>query len=109
MNRESGWLRANALRRCRAIGYRAGLHVQRLPISVYWNGLREWGILKFSASEPDYYRYLDPYYRRLDGVVREDAADSPNAVPVNWDASLPQPPSSFPGEVSFELSRAEAE
>src|SRR3954452_19075813 len=29
------------------IGFRAGLHVQRLPASVYWFGLRRWGILRF--------------------------------------------------------------
>src|SRR6478672_784293 len=35
------------------IGYRAGLHVQRLPSSVYWVGLRRWGIIRFDGSEDD--------------------------------------------------------
>src|SRR6185295_11380073 len=47
------------------IGYRAGLNVQRLPASVYWYGLRQWDILKFSGTEDDYRRYLDSFYARL--------------------------------------------
>src|SRR5437016_8065320 len=48
------------------IGYRAGLHVQRLPSSVYWYGLRAWGLLRFDGTENDYRQYLDAFYRRCD-------------------------------------------
>ena len=33
------------------IGRIAGEHLQRLPRSIYWNGLRTWGIRKFAGSQ----------------------------------------------------------
>ena len=91
------------------IGYRAGLHVQRLPSSVYWYGLHRWGILRFEGTEEDYQRRLDVYYRRLDERVLGDAAEALEARPANWDPHLPLPPDEFPSLVTFQLTRKEAE
>ena len=55
------------------IGYRAGLHVQRLPSSVYWYGLRKWGILRFDGSEEEYHRRLGIYYRQKSERISGDA------------------------------------
>jgi hypothetical protein len=91
------------------IGYRAGLHVQRLPASVYWYGLRRWGILQFDGTEDDYQRYLDSFYHRRDGAVVADGGESSDVPPANWDAHLPRPPEKWLSEVTFDLSLAESE
>ncbi len=57
------------------IGYRAGLHVQRLPSSVYWYGMRQWKILRFQGTEEAYRLSLDSFYKRLDSVVSADEGD----------------------------------
>src|SRR4051812_21059643 len=62
------------------IGFRAGLNVQRLPSSVYWYGLRNWGVLWFNGTEEDYRRNLDSFYNRIDGVAIADAAESADVV-----------------------------
>jgi hypothetical protein len=65
------------------IGFRAGLNVQRLPSSVYWFGLRSWGVLRFDGTEDDYRRNLDLFYDRIDEVAVADAGESVDAVNCN--------------------------
>ncbi len=91
------------------IGFRAGLHVQRLPSSVYWNGLRQWGVLRFSGSEEDYHRCLARQGTRRAERARPDAGESPDAPTANWDPHLPAPPDDFPSQVEFGLRCGEAE
>ena len=38
------------------IGRRAKEKLQRLPSSVYWQGLYQWGIRAFSGSQDEYHR-----------------------------------------------------
>lgn len=100
------------------IGYRAGLHVQRLPSSVYWYGLRRWGILQFDGTEDDYRRYLDSFYRCRDGSATADGGESRDVPPSNWDPHLTQlfktvgserPDEVWSAQASFRLSLAESE
>lgn len=91
------------------IGFRAGLHVQRLPSGVYWYGLRRWGVLRFDGTEDDYYRYLDAFYARLGGVALADGGESADVPPSNWDPHLPPPPGDWLAATTFALTRAESE
>lgn len=91
------------------IGFRAGLHVQRLPSSVYWNGLRQWGLLRFGGSEEDYHRWLARQGVRRADRVRPDAGESSESPPTNWDPNLPTPPDDFPSQIDFDLKPDEAE
>src|SRR4051812_33199863 len=77
------------------IGFRAGLNVQRLPSSVYWFGLRTWGVLRFEGTEDDYRRNLDSFYARIDGATVPDAGESTDPASRNWDAHLPGPPTDW--------------
>jgi len=49
---------------------------KRKPSSVYWNGLRIYGILKFAGSMNDYAVYVKHYYKKLKdqkrGLVESD-------------------------------------
>jgi hypothetical protein len=92
------------------IGYRAGLHVQRLPHSVYWQGLRRWGILQFHGSEEEYCRSLDRSYRRHGQSMRADDGEPVGDVwAPNWDLHLPSPPSGLLKSTRFDLEVAEAD
>jgi hypothetical protein len=91
------------------IGYRAGLHVQRLPASVYWYGLRRWGILQFDGTEEDYRRYLNSFYNRRDSAVIADRGESSDVPPSNWNAHLPRPTEDWLSDVSFTLTRDESD
>ena len=46
-------------------GKTSGNQVQRLPSSVYWNGLGQWGIRLTPYSRDDYYLRVDETYREL--------------------------------------------
>lgn len=37
--------------------------LKRLPSSVYWSGLRRWGICEMSWSQEEYHRRVDELYR----------------------------------------------
>lgn len=87
------------------IGYRAGRDVQRLPSSVYWQGLRRLGILRFVGSEADYSRQLGRIgasYRTDDGETVDGASDA------LWDPQLPAPPNGWLTATTFRITRDEA-
>lgn len=94
------------------IGRVAGASVQRLPSSVYWQGLAVWGLRVSAGSQAEYHRSLDAFYVRRRGrkASRPDfdgeAEDDPDLH--NWHPGLPDPPPGFPDGASFALTRPEA-
>ena len=92
-----------------AFGAGAGQALKRLPSDVYWAGLGDWGIRRFSGSINDYFGSLDRIYeiRRQGHVHGDDAIVDSNVL--TWHPGLPEPPESFPWELSFALTREEAE
>ena len=92
------------------IGYRAGLHVQRLPHSVYWQGLRRWGIFRFHGSEEEYRRSLDVGYRRRGRSRRADDGEPvDDGWAPNWDPHLPPAPDDLLKATTFALESDEAD
>ena len=88
------------------IGYRAGRTLKRMPSSIYWGALWEWGIRRLPLG-------LGEYAQRAAAVGRYRAArdDDGNvtdtARPV-W-APIPPPPEDFlRADIGFELRRDEA-
>lgn len=86
------------------IGYRAGGNVQRLPSSVYWQGLRRLEILRFSGSEADYAREL----RGGPVGLQNDDGEPVGASRTLWDAQLPRPPEGWADSTDFTVTRDEA-
>jgi hypothetical protein len=96
----------------RVIGRLAKEKLQRLPSSVYWQGLLTWGIRRFDGFPDAYYRSLDQFYIRLKGAHATNAdfdGESFDAMPVNWDPGLPPIPEDFPNSLRLALSPIEAE
>ena len=90
----------------------AGKGLKRLPSSVYWNGLGEWGIRRINCSQDEYHRHIDKIYRRRD-MARERAETDvdPEAATQTWHPRLPEPPEGFPDHIenlSFDLTQDEA-
>lgn len=90
-------------------GVRAGGSLARLPSSVYWNALVHWGVFQHEQSQGWYHTH----FARLARQRPQDlVADDPGVIYAhrpNWHPRLPDPPPSFPGNVSFALTRVEAE
>lgn len=86
------------------IGYLAGGNVQRLPSSVYWQGLRRLGVLRFNGSESDYAKEL-----RLSGEAlrNDDGEPVTNAGRMLWDPRLPEPLNGWLDATNFALSPEE--
>jgi hypothetical protein len=90
-----------------AIGRLAGASVKRLPSSVYWAGLGRLGFRLFNGSR-------DQYHRELKHGRRGRRADDTNDVSLDvscngyWHPNIPEPPEDFPRNVSFKLTREEA-
>ena len=91
------------------IGKDAKKNLQRLPSSIYWQGLEAWGIRLFPYSISNYRHSLDSFYKfgknsshsyeeEIDGCERRH----------NWHPSLPIAPEDFPAEASFRLTCEEA-
>lgn len=96
----------------------AGRTLQRLPSSIYWQGLGVWGIRAFGGPQSEYHRNIDGFYRRRDnrrslrqeyGRGEDGSAEDGDRLPRNWHAAVPDPPISFPTEISFLLTQAEAQ
>lgn len=95
------------------IGRRARENLQRLPSSVYWQGLLVWGIRVFAGSQDEYHQSLDRWYENQNAHdrKRDDYDDDSAGVAVrhNWHTGLPRTPDSFPDGITLRLTRAEAE
>lgn len=90
------------------IGLRAGPDVQRLPSSVYWQGLRTWGIRRARAPIATYHAWLDHPLRRA--AERDDDKNLLDSQGESaWDPALPPVPDGFPEGASFFLRRADGE
>ncbi len=92
------------------IGIDAQEQLQRLPSSVYWSGLRQWGILSFSRSQEEYHRWLDHYYNEVESApATEDGEATGHGISANWHPHLPGAPADFLQTVTFDLTSEEAE
>lgn len=95
------------------IGRRAKENVQRLPSSVYWQGLLTWGIRRYKGSQSDYHKSLDLCYarRRSRQASRSEfeGESESDADLHNWDPHLPPTPDGFPEGATFALESSEAE
>jgi len=91
------------------IGQRSGASLQRFPSSIYWNGLRVWGILRFPGTRYKYHRSLNRYYLRFRNMPEIETGELIRDEQSNWDPNLPAKPEGFPGEASFHLSYEEAD
>src|SRR5690606_28093607 len=91
------------------IGYQAGASVQRLPSSVYWQGLRRWGILRFVGSESDYRRELARLRRRGERPTNDDGEPLGEDQGTLWDPWVPSAPDGWLDAADFALPFHEAE
>lgn len=94
------------------IGRRAKDSLKRLPSSVYWQGLRAWGIRVYPKSQSEYHRSLDLLYARQKGRDRTsgefDGEGAQGGPLANWHPDIVQPSSGFPDDASMTLSGSEA-
>lgn len=91
------------------IGIESRERLRRLPSSIYWNGLRKWGIRAFPGSQDEYHRSLDGFYRRRASDLINDDKQYVERPARNWRGDLPAPPEDFPEKASFALPVDEAE
>lgn len=94
------------------IGRRAKENLQRLPSSVYWQGLLTWGIRLYPGSQDDYHRSLDLFYVRRKSRTASSAEFEGEGVGHaelhNWHDGIPAPNVDFPNGAKLELSWEEA-
>jgi hypothetical protein len=91
-------------------GKRSRRNLKRLPSSVYWQGLRTWGIRLFPGSQAQYHRSLDGYYRATRrGERTDDGEPVDSGTDPNWHPNLPQEQPKFLTRSSFRLTKGEGE
>jgi hypothetical protein len=90
-------------------GKRARGDLQRLPSSVYWAGLGQWGIRRFGASQDTYHQALDSIYAaRQAKRQREDESWEADRS-ATWDPRIPPAPEGFLEQACCKLTRDEAD
>jgi hypothetical protein len=92
------------------IGREARNRLQRLPSTIYWGGLRTFGVLWYPGSQEAYHRTLALGRGERGGLTRDDDGEplAGESAP-NWDPHLPPVREGFPSEApAFALSRGEA-
>ena len=94
------------------IGRFAKERLQRLPSSVYWQGLRQWDIRRFSGSQEEYHRSLDLFYerQRRHGMSKSEfeGESADGSGQLNWHA-VPSMPEDFPTGATLDLTVVEAD
>lgn len=88
------------------IGRQAGDDLQRLPSSVYWQGLGVWGIRQLDGSQAVIERAL---WRARKGGLKDENNELV-ADPLNvWNPQLPPIPNGYPDTADVELTFDEAD
>jgi len=93
------------------IGIEARGSLQRLPSSVYWQGLGDWGIRQMPISISEYHRHfaqLANVAGKRNSIEEEDLAIDSRIRPM-WHAGLPAAPPDFPGHASMALTADESD
>lgn len=90
------------------IGIQARAALQRIPSSIYWNGLKLLGIYQFTGSQAEYYRSLDRRIAAGAAVRKNDDGEVVGGVARAWHGGLPVAPSTFPSQADFALTVPEA-
>ena len=92
------------------IGRISGASLTRFPSSIYWFGLRRWGIFQRDISQSQYHRTLDRTYSlQADRHVTDDGEPLDWGLEHKWDPHIPDPPETFPEGATLSLRRVEAE
>lgn len=88
------------------IGYQAGRNLKRMPSSIYWGGLGDWGIRRHPLSLGEYAQRAAAFGRYQTG--RDDDGNVTDTTRPMW-APLPSPPDNFlHAHIDFELRPDEA-
>jgi hypothetical protein len=99
------------------IGSSAGRSLKRYPSSVYWSGLRTWGIRLVDISQEQYARQIDNIYQKRDNQKaylkelsgRGDASDIPSSSAIQiWHPNIPKAPDKFPENINLSITQEEA-
>jgi hypothetical protein len=95
------------------IGIQRKENLQRLPSSIYWQGLGTWGIRLFPGFQDEYHRSFDLLHARRHAwhASRREFDGAAEADPDlhNWHSGLPPVPPDFPRGAALTLSAAESE
>lgn len=91
------------------IGVNAGRELKRLPASVYWAGLENWGIRLFPGSIDSYAASLPSWPKESSRDHDEDDYGANRSRLALWHPQLPAAPKGLFENVSFALSDEEAE
>jgi hypothetical protein len=91
------------------IGRLARGTLKRMPSSIYWLGLRAWGIRSFGGTQSEYHMLLDRGVGP-DGTAALDDDGEPvdGRVRRNWHGAIPRAPLGFPKQATFDLTSKEA-
>ena len=88
------------------IGYQAGRNLKRMPSSIYWGALWDWGIRRLSLGLDEYAQRAAAFGRYQ--VGRDDDGHATDTTRPMW-APLPSPPDDFlHANIDFELRPDEA-
>jgi hypothetical protein len=77
------------------IGRDAGTRVKTLPSAIYWNGLKQFGVLRPGTSPDAIGRPVES--RDVDDGAQDEQTDRVDSM---WHPSIPPPPNGFPKTVA---------
>jgi hypothetical protein len=89
------------------IGVVARRSLQRLPSSIYWNGLQVFGIRRFDGSQAEYHRSFERLRAARKNRLRNDDGEIVSTDGNVW-AAVPHPPATFPQSATLSLAESEA-
>ena len=88
------------------IGYQAGRNLKRMPSSIYWGALGDWGLRRLPLGLGEYAQRAAAFGRYR--AARDDDGNVTDETNSMW-AALPPPPENFlRADISFELGSDEA-
>jgi hypothetical protein len=91
------------------IGIQKRAALQRMPSSIYWNGLKRLGIRLFGGAQHEYHKTLDAWYKAGRRSVKNDDDEFVGRPGPNWHPGLPATPAGFPERAELRMTAVEAD
>lgn len=89
------------------IGRDARANLKQFPSTMYWGGLRRFGILTAPVTLDQYTANLDAFHRAVRAAVRDDEAETETTI-HNWHLGMPAAPQGLLESVTLALTAEEA-
>lgn len=100
------------------IGLVAGRSLKILPSTMYWSGLKNWGIFEMDKTKTEYFNLINYIYKERESYINaikarsirnDDWQENGASIEKTWNTKIPDAPKGFPETIDLDMYPQEAD